>query len=218
MSEPLPIIDSHIHLYPSDALDSLAWHTGPDHPLTGRHSLAEYAGATGSPAAPAAPAGFVLVEADRKNDEARDWTAPLQEVSWMRRIADGHDPAGARLCRAMVPWAPVVLGPARLEAYLQEAEAVAGPAMWARVKGFRYLLQDKPAFTALADGFIEGLKVLGKRGFVFDLAVDQHRRGRAQMEEAVEMVDRAHEGVPDEEKVVFVLSTWNWRDGRRRAP
>jgi L-rhamnono-1,4-lactonase len=36
--------------------------------------------------------------------------------------------------------------------------------------------------------------------------VDQHRRGRIQLEEAVEMIDRAHDGVEEEQKVVFVLS------------
>ena len=43
-------------------------------------------------------------------------------------------------------------------------------------------------------------------GFVFDLGIDQHRRGRIQLEEAVDMIDRAHDGVPEDEKVVFILS------------
>ena len=74
------------------------------------------------------------------------------------------------------------------------------------MKGFRYLLQDKPNGTALSDDFIEGLKLLGRKKFVFDLGVDQHKRGRIQLEEAVEMIDRAHDGVDEEDKVVFILS------------
>ena len=62
--------------------------------------------------------------------------------------------------------------------------------------------------TALGEGFIEGLKVLGKKGFVFDVGVDQHRRGRVQLEEVVEMIDRAHDGVEEDDKVVFVLSEY----------
>lgn len=99
-----------------------------------------------------------------------------------------------------------MLGQEELEKYLAQAEEVAGEETWEKVKGFRYLLQDKPNGTALEDRFIEGLKVVGKKGYVFDLGVDQHRRGRLQLEEAVEMIDRAHEGVEEEEKVVFILN------------
>jgi L-rhamnono-1,4-lactonase len=105
-----------------------------------------------------------------------------------------------------VPWAPLTLGPEELGKYLEKAEAEAGKETWAKVKGFRYLLQDKENGTALGDGFIESLKVLGRKGFVFDVGVDQQRRGRVQLEEAVEMIDRAHEGVEEGEKVVFILS------------
>ncbi|KAK3360175.1 hypothetical protein B0T25DRAFT_534947 [Lasiosphaeria hispida] len=207
---PFPTIDSHIHLYPESELSSLAWHT-PSHPLTGRHSVAEFQTATSSP--PELD-GFILVEADRKNDDSKDWTAPLQEIAWARRLLagtpdadDGFKPADAKQCLAVVPWAPVPLGAEKLAEYLAKAEEAAGsPEVWGRVKGFRYLLQDKPSGTALGDGFIEGLKLLGKRGYVFDLGVDQHRRGRAQLEEAVEMIDRAHDGVAEEEKVVFILN------------
>ncbi|KAK3685626.1 hypothetical protein B0T22DRAFT_529531 [Podospora appendiculata] len=206
----LPIIDSHIHLYPEAELSSLAWYTAAS-PLAGQRSVDEFRAATGSPAN---LQGFIFIEADRKNGEAKDWAAPLQEVSFARRIVagqprdgEGHAPADAKLCLAIVPWAPVVLGPAELDRYLTAAEAEAGPAAWAKVKGFRYLLQDKPLGTGLADAFIAGLKLLGRRRFVFDVGVDQHRRGRAQLEEMVDMIDRAHDGVDDEDdKVVFILN------------
>lgn len=210
---PPPIIDSHIHLYPSGECSSLAWCT-PDHPLAAQHSVSEFrAAAITRDSGHANLAGFVVVEADRKNNSSTDWTAPLQEVAWMRRLVtgqaregEGHSAEDSGLCLGLVPWAPLASGPAELGRYLEAAEAEAGEETWKRVKGFRYLLQDKENGVALKDGFIEGLKLLGKKGFVFDVGVDQHRRGRVQLEEVVEMIDRAHEGVEEEEKVVFILS------------
>ncbi|GAB1313921.1 L-rhamnono-gamma-lactonase [Madurella fahalii] len=207
-SAPVRIIDSHIHLYPESEVTSLAWYN-PESTLAGQRSVDEFRTATGSP--PNLD-GFILVEADRKNDDSKDWTAPLQEIAWMRRIAtgqpkpgEGHSAEDANLCLALIPWAPMSLGPEVLEKYLDAAEQEAGPA-WAKVKGFRYLLQDKPNGTGLTNAFIDSLKLLGKRGYVFEIGVDQHRRGRIQLEEAVEMIDRAHEGVDEDEKVVFILN------------
>jgi L-rhamnono-1,4-lactonase len=215
MASQIPIIDSHIHLFPSSELPTLAWNATPSHPLNAQHSTAEFRTATGSPAN---LAGFILIEADRKNDAAKDWTAPLQEVAWMRRLAtgqagadEGHAAADASLCLGFVPWAPMTLGAEELAKYLERAEEAAGAETWAKVKGFRYLLQDKPNGEALGEGFIESLKVLGRKGYVFDVGVDQHRRGRVQLEEVVEMIDRAHDGVEEEEKVVFILSEFIWR-------
>ncbi|KAM4057668.1 amidohydrolase [Hirsutella rhossiliensis] len=209
----LPIIDAHIHLYPGDEVDSLAW-CGPDHDLAGQHSLDQYRRATAS-----APSllGFVVVEADRKHDlaagaaDGSGWEQPLAEVRWMRRVAlgqprdgQGHQPRDADLCLAMIPWAPLPSGPAVLERYLDKAREAAGDA-WPKVKGFRYLLQDKPHGTMLHQDFIDGLKLLGRRRFVFEVAVDQRRRGKKQLDEVIEMVDRAHDGVPEEDKVTFIL-------------
>lgn len=209
MASDLPIIDSHIHLYPASELDTLAWCT-PDNPLGKQTSLAEYRAATGSPAS---LRGFVFLETDRKNSDGQDWTHPLAEVAWLTRIAtgkpregEGHTAEDAKLCLGIVPWAPMPSGPAKLEAYIDAVRKEAGPEVWPKIKGFRYLLQDKPNGTALTDEFIASLQLLGRRGLVFDLGVDQHRRGRIQLEESVEMIDRAHDGVPEEEKVVFILS------------
>ncbi|GJN70900.1 hypothetical protein PLIIFM63780_002508 [Purpureocillium lilacinum] len=205
----LPIIDSHIHLYPQSEVDTLAWYT-PEHPLAGQRSLDEYKAATAS-----APSllGFVFVETDRKNDvAAEDWEQPLNEVRWLRRVAlgqpkegEGHSSEDAKLCLGIVPWAPLPSGPAVLERYLDAVKEAAGEA-WPKVKGFRYLLQDKPHGTMLEQDFIDSLKLLGRRGFVFEVGVDQHRRGKKQLDEVVEMVDRAHDGVPEDEKVTFILN------------
>ena len=73
------------------------------------------------------------------------------------------------------------------------------------------MVQDKPKGTMLGDGFIEGLKWLGRKGYVFDLGVDQHSGGKWQLEEAVEMIQRAHEGVPEAEKVTFIISKFTFK-------
>lgn len=219
MTTPVPIIDSHIHLFPKSELDTLAWAT-PEGPLYRQQSIAEYRAATA--AQHDILSGFIFLETDRKNDESdptagAGWKHPLAEVSWLARIAggrpregEGHEEKDASLCLGIVPWAPVPAGPEALERYIDAVREVCdrdgGEGVWNKIKGFRYLLQDKPNGTMLEPKFIEGLKLLGRKGFVFDVGVDQHRRGRAQLEEAVAMVERAHDGVPDNEKVTFVLS------------
>lgn len=219
MTTPVPIIDSHIHLFPSSELDTLAW-AKPEGPLYKQHSIAEYRAATA--AQHDLLSGFVFLETDRKNDESDPspeggWKHPLAEVSWLARIAggrprpgEGHEDKDASLCLGIVPWAPLPAGPEALERYIaavrEACDRDGGEGVWTKVKGFRYLLQDKPAGTMLEPKFIESLKLLGRKGFVFDVGVDQHRRGRAQLEEVVAMVERAHDGVADGEKVTFILS------------
>lgn len=210
----IPIIDSHIHLYPEAELDTLAWNT-PDSPLYKQHSLDEYEIATGSPPA---LKGFVFLEVDRKHDietgakDGSGWEMPLMEVEWLRRIAtgaprdgEGHSKEQAKLCLGIVPWAPLPSGSEVLAKYVKEVEKRAGES-FGKIKGFRYLVQDKPRGVMLQDGFIDGLKWLGRNGYSFDLGVDQSKRGKWQLEEALEMVQRAHEGVDEQHKVTFILS------------
>ena len=133
----------------------------------------------------------------------------------MRRLVTGEvkeddgviDPEeDKKMCLALVPWAPMARGPEALERYLALAEKEAGEETWKKVKGFRYLLQDKPHGTMLTDEFIASLKLLGRKGYTFDVGVDHHSRGKKQLEETVEMVEKAHEGVPEDEQVTFILS------------
>ncbi|CAJ2502707.1 Uu.00g101010.m01.CDS01 [Anthostomella pinea] len=213
MAADIPIIDAHIHLYPEAEISTLAWCT-PEHPLAKQHSLEEYNTATGD----SKPQGFIFVETDRKNDlesgvkDGSGWKYPLMEVSWLKRIiagqpkdGEGHTKEDAAMCTAFIPWAPLPSGAVVMEKYIDMVKKEAGDS-WPKVRGFRYLLQDKPKGTMLQDNFIESLKFLGRKGFVFDLGVDQHNRGRAQLEEVVEMIDRAHDGVPEEQKVVFIIN------------
>lgn len=215
MASQIPIVDSHIHLYPESELETLAW-CKPDGPLAKQHSLEEYKAAIAP--SPSPVKGFVFLETDRKVDleaGARDgsgWEYPLMEVDWVRRIAageprdgEGHTQEDAALCAAYIPWAPLPSGPAVMERYIERVREAAGDT-WPKVRGFRYLLQDKPDRTCLTDDFIESLKLLGRQGLVFDVGVNQHDRGRVQLEETVEMIDRAHEGVPEDQKVKFILS------------
>ncbi|KAK4679098.1 L-rhamnono-gamma-lactonase [Podospora pseudoanserina] len=207
----IPIIDSHIHLWNEAEAPSHNWYAS-DSPLATRHSIAEYREATSSSASQLS--GFIYIEADRKNDDSKDWSEPLNELAWMRRIiegkpqeGEGHTADNAKLCLGIIPWAPIASGLPKLKEYIATVEEQAGEAAWAKVKGFRYLLQDKPNKTGLTEEFIDGLKLLGEKGWVFDAGVDQHRRGRVQLEELVEIIDRAHDGVEDEDKkVVFIIN------------
>ena len=210
-----PIIDSHIHIYPASEAQTLAWHD-PNSPLSAnQHSLDEYTAATTSPPE---LEGFVFLETDRKNDlesgaeDGSGWAAPLMEVDWIRRVAvgapkegEGHDESHAKLVQGFVPWAPLPSGAAVMERYVAKAREAAGEAE-KKLSGFRYLVQSKPPGTMLGEGFIEGLKFLGREKLTFDLGVDQHNGGDWQLEEAVKMVTLAHEGVDDAQKVRIVIS------------
>lgn len=212
---PIPIIDSHIHLYPASELHTLAWHT-PSSPLTGQHSVDEYSVAT---SAASSLRGFVFLETDRINDlgsGARDgsgWAMPLQEVSWLSRIAagrplggEGHTPAQKDLCLGIVPWAPLPSGVPVLERYVAAVRERMDERAWGLVRGFRFLLQDKERGTMLRNDFIEGLRWLGRSGFVFDLGVDQRSGGDWQLGEVAELVRRTHEGVAEKDQVTFIIS------------
>jgi hypothetical protein len=215
MDTNYPILDSHIHLFPASELTTLAW-AEPSNPLYKQHSLDEYTTATAS--ASSSLEGFIFLETDRINDlaagekDGSGWTHPLQEVSWLKRIAlglpregEGHTEEHAKLCKAIVPWAPVPSGAEVLERYVERVREEAGEA-WGKVKGFRFLVQDKARGTMLEEKFVEGVRWLGRKGLVFDLGVDLHSGGRWQLEEAAEMMERVHDGVSEEEKVTVVIS------------
>ena len=158
--------------------------------------------------------GFIFIEADRKSHLEPDegWKHPLAEVDWMRRIADGASKQGeghakehANLCLAIVPWAPVPAGVITLARYVDQVRAKAGP-ISDRIAGFRYLVQDKPASTMLQANFIEGLRWLGGKGYLFELAIDQRSGGLWQLDEAISMISKANEGVAENDQVTIVIS------------
>jgi L-rhamnono-1,4-lactonase len=222
---PIPIVDSHIHLFPENHAATLAWQR-PDGPLFGQYSVDEYrvAAESDSVSTTIQPKdttyllrGFVFLETDRissLDESAGGWDLALDEVSLITRIAlgtpvsgEGHKPEDSALCLGIVPWAPVPLGSASLEHYMNVVrKRVQSEEVFKKVRGVRYLVQDKPSGIMLKEEFIEGLKWLGKRSLSFDIGVDAMRGGLWQLKEAAEMIRRAHDGVSEEEKVVFVIS------------
>ena len=203
-SLPFRIVDTHIHLYASSHISTLNWTAdlSVDHALNRQNSVVDYRSAT-SPC-PGSLLGFIFIETDRKSGLAEhEWDHVLDEVSFLARIAwgtplsgDGFIPDDKGLVLGIVPWAPMPAGPAVLSRYLTLArDRCAGEAgeVWEKVKGVRYLVQDKPAGVMLEPDFIQGLKWLGENDFSFDLGVDARSGGLHQLREACEMLRRVHE-------------------------
>lgn len=210
-----PIVDSHIHLYPESEVRSLRW-CKEGHPLHSQHSVDEYLNATQdlSQVSNKKLLGFIFIETDRTSslEIERGWEEPLCEIDWIKRIADGtprdgegHSLQHAPLCLGIVPWAPLPSGAEAMSRYIRRAADRAG-STWQFVKGFRYLVQDKPSGTMLSTGFIDSLGWMGHHGYAFDLGVDARSGGIWQLREAVEMIAKAHEGRPEGERVTIVIS------------
>lgn len=143
------------------------------------------------------------------------WSGPLAELAFLSRLVAGKPeplddfvPSDSGIVAAIVAWAPVSSGPKVLARYLRIARDVAGDDCWTRVKGFRFLLQDKPPRTMLRRQFVEGVAFLATKGYTFDVGVDHHRRGRQQLDECVEMVGRVQDLLKErgENPATFILS------------
>jgi L-rhamnono-1,4-lactonase len=218
---PTPIVDSHIHLFPASHLPTLAWYS-PGSPLGSQHSVDEYRHASSSISTQSYItdskylSGFIFLETDRISSVVDDqpdspgWTHALDEVSFLTRIAlgepvpgEGHDAAHKDLCLGIIPWAPVPGGPEALRSYMAKVkERTRTAQIWNKVRGVRYLVQDKPAGVMLQPHFVEGLRWLGQQGLIFDLGVDARQGGLHQLREAVEMMDR----LGDASTVTIIIS------------
>lgn len=216
---PIPIVDSHIHLFPASHLPTLAWYT-PDSPLGAQHSVDEYRHASSSISTERTTErttgkskylrGFIFLETDRISSvadgqpDSPGWMHALDEVSFLTRIAlgepvagEGHDAAQKDLCLGIIPWAPVPGGPEALSSYMAKVkERTRIEEVWRKVRGVRYLVQDKPAGVMLQTEFMDGLRWLGQQGLIFDLGVDARQGGLHQLREAVEMMDRLGDASP----------------------
>jgi L-rhamnono-1,4-lactonase len=219
---PIPIVDSHIHLFPASHLPTLAWYT-PDGPLSAQHSVDEYKHASSIASKSEAKdiRGFIFLETDRissvaergtENDPQPGWIHALDEVSFLTRIAtgdpiptEGHSSTDKNLCLGIVPWAPIPGGRDVVSRYMDMVKERTGPEVWKKVCGVRYLVQDKSAGVMLDAGFVDTLRWLGERGFAFDLGVDARQGGLEQLREAVKMMGRVYEGVGGD-GVVIVIS------------
>ncbi|KAL4779348.1 hypothetical protein BJX76DRAFT_91827 [Aspergillus varians] len=210
----IPIVDSHIHLFPESHLPTLAWYTS-DSPLGSQHSVDQYREATNGSST---LRGFIFLETDRvssvEESGTHGWAHALDEVSYLARIAsgtpvqgEGHGADDRGLCLGIVPWAPVPGGPDALEKYMALVKERAKSAeVWGKIRGVRYLVQDKPSRVMLQPAFIEGLKWLGRRGLTFDLGVDARQGGFWQLEEAVQMMEKVYEGVEKKDRVTIVIN------------
>lgn len=218
---PQAIIDSHIHLWPQDASneDGHAWMT-PGMPLAKPHLLNNYCKASeqfDSSDDDVVVKGVVYIETDRRYDtpqgDLATWAkGPLDEIIFLRDIVEGRygERDSSMLC-GLVPWAPLNQPTPVLEEYLVLAKDMAGPSAWPRVKGFRFLLQaivDQAQFEEMVfgDSFVTNLRLLGQRGFSFDVGVDQHSGGTWQLEVMARAMEKAHVGVTEAKKVIFIIN------------
>jgi hypothetical protein len=246
-SQDIPILDTHIHLWPSTATSASnhGWMT-PGHHLSKRHGISDYLSIT-SPQ----PAGFIYVETDRylpsaqpsikesDSDEGvknklREWAKePLEEVKFLRRIVEGTPDEGdgftvdeAEKMKGVVVYAPFHLSPRVFGLYLDLVKEVAGPELWRRIKGWRYLLQGKgegAVAKMLKDGEENWVRNLfrlkdlrdGCQAWCFDVGVDNHRDGTEPMEAVGRLIKAVREreekeggGNGNGRRVNFVLSTY----------
>jgi len=216
----------------------------PGHHLSKRHGISDYLSIT-SPQ----PAGFIYVETDRylasaepsisdsDSDEdvkgkLRQWAKePLEEVAFLRRIVEGRPEGGdgftgeeSGKMRGCVVYAPFHLTPRVFDVYLELVKEVAGPQLWRKIKGWRYLLQGKGEGVVAKmlkeneESWVSnliGLKGLGDgcQAWCFDVGVDTNRDGTGPMEavggliKAVRAREEKEEG-GDGKRVKFVLSTY----------
>jgi len=217
---PPQLIDCHVHLYDLDDIHSLAWMT-PTNPLQGQHSAAEYVKSTEardtSEDNPRQLLGFIFVEVDRINappSKLEGWIWPLQEYSFVASISLGLIAKYVKyssLVLGIIPWGPLPHGCVAMQQYERELCALhsepdaKGMKRPYKVKGFRYLLQDEPRRTMLGARFLESIRWMGRRGYVFECTIDCRENQIWQLEEVIEMMAKINRGVAREDDLVKVV-------------
>ncbi|KAH0604893.1 uncharacterized protein H6S33_006561 [Morchella sextelata] len=189
-----PIIDSHIHLFTAEHLPYLAW-TSPTNPLHSEHSISEYLASIPETQRDSFK-GFVFIETDRvhtepsqaaitSNDEKAlktSWEWTIEEFNFVYKLSEQNE-----LVRGIVPWAPMNLGVQALERFwsLLELEGESNKRRKEMLKGFRYLVQDKPKGTILKKEFVDSMEWVWRKGLAVEIGVDVRSGGIWQLEEAV---------------------------------
>lgn len=195
-----------------------SWMT-PGMPLAKEHLLSQYYTASETNNSDTIVEGVIYVETDVRYEtpasagELSTWAAgPVNEIKFLRAIVEvEYGERESQMLKGIVAWAPMDQSPETLKAWLALVEQTAGPTTWKRVKGFRFLLQaihDRNTFEKLVGSgdFVENLQILGRRGFSFDIGVDQNSGGIWQLEAISQTIAQAHRGVAPKEKTVFVLN------------
>lgn len=160
-------------------------------------------------------------------EKMENWAKePLEELKFLRRIVegrpeegDGFQPEDSGFMVGCVVWAPFHLRTELFDLFLDIAERVAGPRLWEKVVGFRYLLQGIKVEVTLRD-LLESKHWLnnilrlrsgrGGKGWAFDIGVDTHSTGVWQVDAAAAMVETIREmetaAGGDAARVRFVLN------------
>lgn len=154
--------DCHVHLYEEYQAHELAWNRPSMH-LWKAHNIDSYPGTD----------SVVFVEVDRKHDLQKErWEGCIEEYEYACKI---------ERVGAVIAWAPMPLGREIMQKYIEQLPP--------KVKGIRYLLQDKPQGTALQPKFLESLQLLAERGYIFEFGVDTNGAGPWQIRECIEALD-----------------------------
>jgi L-rhamnono-1,4-lactonase len=192
----------------------------PGHILTKRHGISDYLSVA------ADVVGFIYVETDRylpafypsttnsgnvSDEDLRTWAKePLSEITFLRRIVEGkgdEDEDGVKQgqehkLKGVVLFAPLHISPSSFKRYLSLARDTAGPQLWRKVVGFRYLLQGKGEGKVQqlvnSEEWMANMLELGKSeayggkngGWTFDIGADVNRDGVEGLEAVRGMVER----------------------------
>lgn len=91
------------------------------------------------------------------------------------------------LVRGIVPWAPMNLGIPAMERYwsLLALDRQDESGRRKMLKGFRYLIQDKPRGTITEPKFVAAMEWVWRKGLAVEIGIDVRSGGIEQLEEVV---------------------------------
>lgn len=194
-SSKYKLIDSHVHLFAKRNLRLLKW--DESHPLHSDFRLDEYLKYSENEKFQIE--GLVFIETDPIADLSKGLKGceyPIQEYLYVTRNITGNLHTGEgessdlkrNFIKAIVPWAPMPLGKIVLSDYVEALKSRSLNDGFNLVKGFRYLVQDKPPNTMLQRDFVQSLKWLDDNNFIFDWGIDLRCGGLWQFEETIEVL------------------------------
>lgn len=189
LNNVMHILDSHVHLFSEESLDTLSWMTD-DNVLASNHTINEYFKSINEFPSKYHFDGLVFIEADVKShtNNEEGWDFPIEESTFA--ILQNYDKINGGLIKAVIPWVPLIQGRDSVIRYVLKLKNSVGEENFGLIKGFRYLVQDKPDGTMMDDNFIEALNWISSQGFLFDLGIDINRRGFLQFEEFEFLLER----------------------------